>query len=158
MGRLEVAIVATLLRGRQELRAVATSGSQSVASPPVAVDVRAAAGWSPGPVAGGRYRDAGHPSLRLTIDPTGRRLHGFSTQLTATCVRVGAGPTVEARLLAIPPVAIAPDGSFVLAATLRGQRVWIQGRVTRTAVTGYASWQGGSCSGDLDFTARRAAA
>ena len=95
----------------------------------------------------GRYRDGKHDSLRFTIAKKGRLLKGFTTQVTATCIDINGQASFASRLLTLPRVKIAPDGAFVARLNRAGQRGWLQGTVATRKVTGYASYQGGSCSG-----------
>ncbi len=149
------AIIVRLPRGKQRVRAVTGVGGQEVTSKTVRIKVRKAAGWSPGAAAVGGYRDRDHRSLRFAVVQRGRTVKGFTTEVTATCLSPGGQTSFASRILTLPKVRIAPDGYFVTLLSRAGQRSWLQGRLKRGKVTGYASYQGGACSGDLRFAATK---
>jgi len=95
----------------------------------------------------------------VSIAGGGSVLRTFRAAVTMTCPRPGqplAPPDVRPGLISAPPVRIAPDGRFVARRNAAsGVTYWLEGRLTGTVVTGYASLRVGSCSGDLRFTARR---
>ena len=149
----EVALIAKLPAGSQQVRARVTSGGAEVTSAVRTVKVKKPKGWSRASV--GSYRDPKRESLRFSITDGGRSLRGFTTQVTATCTDLNGQTSVVSRLLTLPRAKVGPDGSFVVALDKKGQRGWLQGRWKRGKVAGYASYQGGGCGGDLRFKARK---
>ena len=154
------AAIVSLPRGTQQLRARAASGSQDVTSAAARIAVGPARRWTTTARDDGAYRDARRPSVRFRVAGKGRRITGFRadvpTQCSSTTNPTGIEPGISTVVL--PPVRIAPDGRFAVAATSRGTRVRFVGRLHGRALSGARAAVGTStCSGSIAVQARRAA-
>jgi hypothetical protein len=149
----EAAIV-QLPVGKVTLRAALERADGAIAaSPQTLVEVRPVR--RPVSFALGRYRDAEHQSLRLSMTRRGE-IRGFRTFVTLTCPVVDGIPNIQPGLIEFPPLRIAPDGRFVKRIDPEaGLLAWIEGRVQGNVAVGYTSLRRGECGGDLRFTARR---
>jgi hypothetical protein len=149
--------VVTLGRGKQELRAVATIGSQTIEGAATRVTVRRAASWQTGARDDGTYRGrAGSRSVRLTVARDGRQVRSFRAFVAMLCPGVASGQlTTQIGTALISRARIAPDGSFVAATTRSGSAIQLRGRVRRGKVSGRVKLSVGSCSGNSPYSAAR---
>jgi hypothetical protein len=149
--------VLTLKRGRHTLRAVATIGDQAVTSPAKKVTVARASHWTTSRADDGAYRGR-KPTVRLKVAGGGRRIKSFSARIAMLCPGVLPGQfTTQIGTAALRKVKIAPDGSFLAAATPdRSTSILVRGRLHHGRVTkGRVQLSVGPCSGSNRFTAHR---
>jgi hypothetical protein len=123
--------------------------------------VGAARRWTTTARDDGAYRDARRPSVRLRVTGGGRRITGFHadapTQCSSTTSNTGIEPGIST--VTLPPVRVAPDGRFAVAAIYRGTRVRFTGRLRGRALTGVrAAVSTSTCSGSIVVEVRRAGA
>jgi hypothetical protein len=151
----------TLPRGATRLRVSLKAGDEAVLSPAVAVTARRARDWKTGRRDDGRY--AGQPpglrSVRLKVARRGRELRGFEAQVPMLCPTPGmVGQfTTQIGKAALNRVRVAPDGSFVGAATTRSTSIRVRGTLRgRRIAGGRVELSVGSCRGSSAFTAKRA--
>jgi hypothetical protein len=151
----------TLPRGRTRLRVVARLGDEQVTSPEAPVTARRARRWKTGARDDGRYtgRPPGLRSVRVAVAGGGRRLRGFTAQVPMLCPTPGmVGQfTTQVGTAAIERIKVAPDGSFVGAATPeRATSIRVRGRLRGRAITsGRVELSVGACQGSSAFSARR---
>lgn len=148
-------VIATLPRGRQRLRAVVRSGAETLTGAARVLEVRRARGWSTSRADDGTY--TGRLSLRLRVTGGGRSIRGFETDVAMLCPGVVAGQfTTQVGDAAIPRIRIAPDGTFLAAASpARDTTMLVRGKLSRGKVTGRAQLSVGTCTGSHAFTAKR---
>jgi hypothetical protein len=148
-------VIATLPRGRQRLRAVVRSGSETLAGPARVLRVRRARVWTTGRAADGRY--SATFGVRLRVVGGGRLIRGFQSDVAMLCPGVVAGQfTTQIGRAAIGRIRIAPDGTFIAAATIAEDTgALVRGRVARGKVTGSAKLSIRTCSGVHRFSAKR---
>ena len=148
-------VIATLPRGRQRLRAVVRSGAETLTSPERVLKVRAARRWIT------RKRDDGVYTasfgVRLRVVRGGREIRGFQSDVAMLCPGILPGQfTTQVGHTAIPRIRIAPDGSFIAAASpAEDTTTLVRGRLARGKVTGSADLSVGPCTGVQRFTAKR---
>jgi hypothetical protein len=155
-GKLEA--VVTLARGAQQLRAVATIGSQRIEGDATRVTVRRATRWQTGTRDDGAYRGrVGSRSVRLTVARHGRHVRSFRAFVPMLCPGVSPGQfTTQIGTATISRARIAPDGSFVAASTPRsGTAIRVRGRLKRGKVSGRVELSVGSCTGNSAYSAAR---
>jgi hypothetical protein len=156
-GRAEAVLV--LPRGKHQLRATLTIGSQTLTSDARGLTAAAARKWTTGKASDGSYRGrAGSRSVTFKIVRHGRELRGFKAFVPMTCPGVTAGQfTTQIGTAALKKAKIAPDGSFVAAASPeRGTTLRIRGYVKRRKVTaGRVELSVGTCTGSAAFSASR---
>ena len=148
-------VIATLPRGRQRVRAVVRSGAETLTSPERVLKVRRARGWSTKRSDDGLYTASF--SLRMRVTGGGRTIRAFQSDVAMLCPGVVAGQfTTQIGRSAIAKIRIAPDGTFIAAATpAEDTATLVRGRVARGKVTGSAELSLGACSGVQRFTAKR---
>jgi hypothetical protein len=148
-------VIATLPRGRQRLRAVVRSGTETLTSPERVLRVRRARGWSTGKSDDGLYTASF--SVRMRVAGGGRTLRAFQSDVAMLCPGIVAGQfTTQIGRSAIQRIRIAPDGTFIAAATpAKDTATLVRGRVAHGRVTGSAELSLGACSGVQRFTAKR---
>jgi hypothetical protein len=150
--------VVTLARGAQQLRAVATIGSQRIEGDAARVTVRRAARWQTGARDDGTYRGrVGSRSVRFRIVGRGRGLRSFKAFVPMLCPSATPGQlTTQIGTAALSRARIAPDGSFVAASTPRsGTTMRVRGRLRGRKVTGRVELSVGTCSGSAAYSAAR---
>jgi len=153
-------VIANLRRGANRLRAVATTGSETLTSPVAVIAGRVAAKRVTSASDDGRY--TGPKGVRLRIGKRGTTISGASIRVLMVCPAVtapgsvGGQITTQTGFAQISSAPIAPDGRFVAAGAAQGSSVWIHGRVRRGRVlSGVAKLSIGTCSGTATFTAAR---
>jgi hypothetical protein len=150
--------VVTLAHGAQQLRAVATIGSQRIEGDPTRLTVRRAAGWQTGARDDGAYRGrVGSRSVRLTAARHGRQVRSFRAFVPMLCPGVSPGQfTTQIGTATISRARVAPDGSFVASSTPRsGTAIRVRGRLKARKVSGRVELSVGSCSGNSAYSAAR---
>jgi hypothetical protein len=150
--------VVTLARGDQQLRAVATIGSQRVEGDATRITVRRASRWQTGARDDGAYRGrAGSRSVKLAVARHGRQVRSFRAFVPMLCPGVSPGQfTTQIGTATISRARIAPDGSFVAASTPRsGTTIRVRGRVKRGKASGRVELSVGSCVGNSAYSAAR---
>jgi hypothetical protein len=150
--------VVTLARGDQQLRAVATIGSQRVEGGATRITVRRASRWQTGARDDGAYRGrVGSRSVKLTVARDGRQVRSFRAFVPMLCPGVAPGQfTTQIGTATISRARIAPDGSFVAASTPRsGTTIRVRGRVKRGKASGRVELSVGSCVGNSAYSAAR---
>jgi hypothetical protein len=150
--------VVTLAGGDQQLRAVATIGSQRVEGEATRVTVRRASRWQTGARDDGAYRGrVGSRSVKLTVARDGRQVRSFRAFVPMLCPGVSPGQfTTQIGTATISRARVAPDGSFVAASTPRsGTTIRVRGRVKRGKVSGRVELSVGSCVGNSAYSAAR---
>lgn len=155
------AAIVRLPRGAQQLRARSTAGTQEVTSPVVRVTVGAARRWTTTARDDGAYRDARRPSVRFRVTGGGRRITAFHADVPTQCSSTTSSTGIEPGIstVTLPPVRIAPDGRFAVAATYHGTRVRFTGRLRGRALSGArAAVSTSACSGSIAVATRRAGA
>jgi hypothetical protein len=151
----------TLPRGATRLRVSLTVGDEAVVSPESAVTARRARRWKTGRRDDGRYagRPPGLRSVKLTIARRGRELRGFEAQVPMLCPTPGmVGQfTTQIGKAALKRIRIAPDGSFVGAATPeRATSIRVRGKLRGRRITGgRVELSVGPCQGSSAFAAKR---
>jgi hypothetical protein len=97
--------------------------------------------------------------VRLRVANAGRQIRGFNAHVAMLCPTPGmVSPfTTQIGTAAIGRIRVAPDGSFVGAATpKRATAVRVRGRLRgRTVTGGRVELSVGTCSGSAGCTARR---
>ena len=142
-----------LPRGRQRLRVRARLGSDAFTSAVRRVTVRRPGRWSTSRRDEGAYRDGSHPSLRLRVERSGRRVRGFTVDVPTTC---GASASPNVATVTVAPMRIAPDGRFVVRRRSSSTAVEVAGRLgSRRVSGGEARIVAGGCAGSVRFSARR---
>jgi hypothetical protein len=149
--------VVTLPRGDHQLRAVATIGSQRIIGDATRVTVRRAARWRTRARDDGSYRGrAGSRSVTFRVVGDGRGVRSFKAFVPMLCPSVTPGQfTTQIGTAVISRARIAPDGSFVSAATRSGSAIRVRGRVRARKVTGRVELSVGACSGSSTYSAAR---
>jgi hypothetical protein len=150
--------VVTLARGAQQLRAVATIGSQRIEGAATGITVRRATRWQTGARDDGSYRGrVGSRSVRLRIVGDGRGLRAFEAFVPMLCPGVAPGQfTTQIGTAAIARARIAPNGRFAAASTPRsGTAIRLRGRLRKGKVTGRVELSVGACSGNSAYSAAR---
>lgn len=151
-GRAQVDV--KLPRGPHRLLWRLDRGDVITLGPIAKVDVRRARTWSTGARDDGRYKDE---NVAFRVARRGRQIRDFKASLTAFCV----GPTLEDNRLvttfaAVKRARIAPDGRFLTRVTVSKTDEVLRGRLrSRTVTGGRIEVSYSTCSGSLDFTARR---
>ncbi len=144
-----------LPRGTHTLRAVVTVGGQATPSAPRTVRVLRPVAWTTAR-ADGTYRDRQRPSVRLRVTGDGRRITGFTAEIPLVCVTPSGSVTPNTATLVLPPVRIAPDGRFAVAARTAGIARRLTGRIVGTRfVATTARFANASCAGSITVGARR---
>lgn len=149
-------VIATLPRGRQRLRAVVTAGGEVLAGPETTVTVRRARGWSTRPADDGTY--TGKLGVRFRVTGGGRLIRSFEADVAMLCPGLVAGQlTTRIGRSFVKRIRIAPDGSFLAAASYGGDTTTlVRGRLRRGKVSGGAAELSlGACNGVNRFTARK---
>jgi hypothetical protein len=148
-------VIATLPRGKQRLRAVVRSGAETLTSPARVLKVRRPRGWSTGKADDGVYTASF--SVRMRVTGGGRTIRAFQSDVAMLCPGIEAGQfTTQIGRSALAKIRIAPDGTFIAAATLaEDTATLVRGRVGRGKITGSAELSLGTCSGVQRFTAKR---
>jgi hypothetical protein len=148
-------VIVTLPRGRQRLRAVVRSGSETLTSPERVLKVHRARGWSTRKADDGIY--AASFAVRMRVTGGGRTIRGFQSDVAMLCPGIVAGQfTTQIGRSAIAKIRIAPDGSFLAAARYGDDTATlVRGRLARGRITGSAALSLGACSGVQRFTAKR---
>jgi hypothetical protein len=143
------------------VRAAVQLGDELVTSPEVAVRVRRARRWSTKARDDGRYagRRGGERSVRLRVDKRGREVRGFTSHVTMLCPTPGmlGQFTTQVGTAALKRIRIAPDGSFVGAATPEAATsIRVRGRLRDRRISGgRVELSVGPCSGSARFSAAR---
>jgi hypothetical protein len=149
------AVTTTLPRaGRQQLRARLAVGAQELASATRAATVRSAATASKIAVRAGGWSGRSGLSFRVV----GRTIRGFTAQVPMLCPTPGmVSPfTTQIGTAAVAAIHLAPDGSFVGAATRSGSAMRVRGRLSGGRSSGgRVELSLGGCQGDAAFSARR---
>lgn len=153
-------VVANLRRGANRLRAVATTGSDTLTSPVRVIAGRVTARRITSSADDGRY--TGPRGVKLKIGKRGTTISGATIRVLMVCPTVpapgsvGGQITTQTGFAQITTAPIAPDGRFVAAGTAEGSSVYIHGRVRKGKVlSGVAKLSIGVCSGTATFTAAR---
>ena len=147
--------------GATRVRAAVQLGAELVTSPEVAVRVRRARGWSTKARDDGRYtgRRGGERSVRLRVAKRGREVRGFTSHVTMLCPTPGmlGQFTTQIGTAALKRVRIAPDGSFVGAATPEAATsIRVRGRLHDRRISGgRVELSVDTCSGSAKFSAAR---
>ena len=127
-GTVDVAVQLprSLRPGRKRLRVTAQVGDETVTSPARALRLRKAKGWTTSGRQDGRWTGtaSGLP-VEFRVSGDGRTVRAGRFQLTLLCPTPGmANPfTTQIADAPLPRAKIAPDGSFVFAAVVRGPRL-----------------------------------
>jgi hypothetical protein len=152
-GRGEV--IATLPRGRQRLRAVVRSGSETLTSAERVLRVRPARRWKTRKADEGVYTATF--GVRMRVTRGGREIRGFESDVAMTCPGVLPGQfTTQIGQAAIKRIRVAPDGTFIAAATSGDDTAMlVRGKLARGKVTGSAELSLNACTGVQRFTAKR---
>ena len=159
-GELEVAVQLprALRPGRKRLRVTAQVGDETVTSPARALRLRKAKGWTTSDRQDGRWTGtaSGLP-VEFRVSGDGRTVRAGRFQLTLLCPTPGMANPFTTQIADAPltRAKIAPDGSFVFAAVVRGHASFIHGRIRGSRATGSARLSLGPCTGSADFTAKR---
>jgi hypothetical protein len=148
-------VVIALPGGRQQLRAVVSSGEETLVGPERSLVVRPARGWSTGSGDDGVYH--GRLSARLEVAGGGRTVKGFEMDVPMLCPGITAGQlTTQIGHTALKRIRIAPDGSFIGGGVIgRQTATLVRGRVARGKATGRAELSVGTCTGSTSFSASR---
>jgi hypothetical protein len=150
--------VVTLARGVQQLRAVATIGSQRIEGDARRVTVRRATAWQTRARDDGAYRGrVGSRSVRFTVSGHGRQVRSFRAYVPMLCPSVTPGQfTTQIGTAALARARIAPDGSFVAASTPRADTtIRVRGRLRHGKVSGRVELSVGDCVGNAAYSAAR---
>lgn len=151
-------LVAKLPTGRQQVRAVISSGTARATLTPKKLTVRRARSAFPRRQDGGRYRDrkaARDSPLSFTV----RRgsVRGFKAPVATFC----AGPEIENNAVTVSvarlgSARIAPDGRVVgVVRGKNGARELLSGRLQRGRFVGSVEFRLPNCTGTRRFTASR---
>jgi len=153
-GVAEVAVTVAR-KGSAPLRARLTSGTQDVVGTATAVAVRAAAGARRTAVRAGAW--TGSHDVSFTV--SGRTLKRFTGRIPLLCPTPGmASPfTTMIGTASLKSARLAPDGSFVGAATASGSAIRVRGRLSGSRLSGgRIELSLGGCTGNASFSAKRA--
>jgi hypothetical protein len=95
--------------------------------------------------------------VRLRVAGGGREIRGFESDVAMLCPGILPGQfTTQVGHAAIRRIRVAPDGSFLAAASPdRDTTMLVRGRLARGKVTGSADLSVGTCTGVQRFTAKR---
>jgi hypothetical protein len=149
------AVTTTLPRpGAVTIRARMTIGTQEVAGPGSGVRVDASRGARTTAVRAGAWSGKGGVAFRVA----GRTIRAFTAKVPMLCPTPGmASPfTTQIGTAAIAKIRIAPDGSFVGAASRSGAAMRVRGRLSGTRSSGgRVEMSLGGCSGSAAFSAAR---
>ena len=127
----------TLSRGTHELRPTLTIGDSEVTGASTRVTVRAAKRWTTTRADGSYKGRAGSRSVKFKVTKKGKELRGFSAFVAMTCPGVTAGQfTTQIGTAAFTRVKVAPDGSFVAAASRQGSTMRLRGKLKGRRVSG----------------------
>lgn len=147
----------TLGAGTTRLHAAVTVGSQTVTSPEVSVKAIKAKTWKSKASDDGSY--TGTRSAKFKVAKHGREIRSLSVSVSMLCPTPGmlGQFTTQAGTAALQKIKIAPDGSFVGAATPEAATsIRVRGKLSKRKVGGgIAELSVGSCSGTATFTAKR---
>jgi hypothetical protein len=145
------------LKTSGRIHAAVTLGSQTVVSPDVDVKVAKARRWKTKASDDGAYK--GSRSSKLTVARKGKEIRKLSVSVSMLCPTPGMVSqfTTQIGTAALSRVKIAPDGTFVGAATPEpATSIRISGKVGKRKLTGgLAELSVGTCSGTAKFTAAR---
>jgi hypothetical protein len=150
--------VVTLSRGDQQLRAVATIGSQRIEGSATRVTVGRAAHWQTRARDDGAYSGRlGSKSVRFTVARDGRQVRSFRAYVPMLCPSVMPGQfTTQIGTASIVRARIAPDGGFIAASTPRsGTSIRVRGRLKGGKVSGRVELSVGPCTGNAAYSASR---
>lgn len=139
-------------RGTVPLRARMTIGAQNVVGAPTTVSVRAARGRPA--VRAGAWTGDHDVRFRVT---RARAISGFTARIPLLCPTPGmTSPfTTMIGTASLKHVRLAPDGSFVGAATARGSAIRVRGRLRGGRSSGgRVELSVGGCTGNAAFSAR----
>jgi hypothetical protein len=149
-------VIATLPRGRQQLRVSVSSGSETLVGTVKTLTVQPARDWSTGAADDGRY--SGRLGLRFTVAGGGRTIRGFEVDVPMLCPGLVLGQlTTQIGHTILRRIPIAPDGRFVVGGRLgRETSTLVRGRLAHGKVSGgVAQLSVGTCTGSTEFAARR---
>lgn len=153
-GVAEVAVTVAR-KGSAQLRARLTSGAQDVAGAAATVAVRSASGGRRTAVRAGRW--TGNHDVSFTV--SGRSIKGFTGRIPLLCPTPGmVSPfTTMIGTAALKSARLAPDGSFLGAATASGSAIRVRGRLSGSRASGgRIELSLGGCTGNASFSAKRA--
>jgi hypothetical protein len=149
-------VIATLPRGRQQLRATVSSGSETLVGAAKMLIVQPARSWSTSAADDGSY--SGRLSLGFKVAGGGRAIRDFEVDVPMLCPGIVGGQlTTQIGHTALKRIPIAPDGRFVGGGRLgRETATLVRGRLAHGKVTGgVAQLSVGTCTGSTAFTAKR---
>ncbi len=153
-GKAEVVI--TLTRGAHELRPTLTIGGWEVTGASTQVSARAAKRWTTTRADGSDKGRAGSRSVKFKVTKKGKELRGFSAFVAMTCPGVTAGQfTTQIGTAAFARVKVAPDGSFVAAASRPGSTMRLRGKLKGRRASGRVELSLGACVGNTAYRASR---
>lgn len=141
--------------GSAQLRARLTSGSQDVVGAATAVAIRSAASKRT-TVRAGAW--TGNHDVSFTV--SGRTIKRFTGRIPLLCPTPGmVSPfTTMIGTASLKSVRLAPDGSFLGAATASGSAIRVRGRLSGSRTSGgRIELSLGGCTGNASFSAKRAA-
>lgn len=153
-GVAEVTVVAPR-RGTVPMRARMTIGAQDVIGGGAPILVRAARGAKAAAVRAGAW--TGSHDVRFRV--AGRTLKGFTGRIPLLCPTPGMVSQLTTMIgtASIARARLAPDGSFVGAATKSGSAIRIRGRLDGSRASGgRIELSVGGCTGNASFSARAA--
>ena len=149
------AVTTTLPRpGTATIRARMTIGAQEVVGPGRGVRVLVTRGARTTAVRAGAWSGKGGVAFRVA----GRTIRAFTAQVPMLCPTPGmTSPfTTQIGTAAVARIRVAPDGSFVGAATRSGAAMRVRGRLSGTRSRGgRVEMSLGGCSGSAAFSAAR---
>jgi hypothetical protein len=149
-------IVITLSKGTHELRPTLTIGGAPVDGATTRVTARAARNWTTTRADGSYRGKAGSRSVKFKVAKKGKELRGFSAFVAMTCPGVTAGQfTTQVGTATFKRVKIAPDGSFVGAASRQGSAMRLRGKLKGRRVSGRVELSLGACVGNTAYRASR---
>jgi hypothetical protein len=153
-GKAEV--VLTLSRGTHELRPTLTIGGSPVTGGATRVTARAAKNWTTTRSDGAYTGKAGSRSVKFKVTKKGKELRGFSAFVAMTCPGVTAGQfTTQIGTAAFTRVKVAPDGSFVAAASRQESTMRLRGKLKGGRASGRVELSLGACVGNSAYRASR---
>ncbi|WP_445149450.1 hypothetical protein [Baekduia sp. Peel2402] len=153
-GVAEVAVTAAR-KGSAQLRARLTSGTQDVVGEATAIAVRSASGGKRTAVRAGAW--TGNHDVSFTV--SGRTIKRFTGRIPLLCPTPGmVSPfTTMIGTASLKSARLAPDGSFLGAATASGSAFRIRGRLSGSRSSGgRIELSLGGCTGNASFSAKRA--